>query len=654
MKALVAALVACVGTLTASAAPPPSAGPAAKPPVRISGKAKAPARTAAQVDVIGEEIVLNAVIATPEHRANGGRFRDGLDVPEPEMVFSSELFFAGAEYIAPHFSKFELPAGAYLVVRSADGARSWTYAGEGRALENRANGFWGVHVYGEVAVVELWATRSVPEGAVVIDRFARGFDAQERGLGREQPRALCGADDSLWAKCYQTSEATAYGESRAVARLLINGTSACTGWLVGSEGHVLTNEHCIGTASDAANTTFEFLAEGATCATACNSWGACPGTVVATTSTLVKNDAPLDYALVKLPSNPTGTYGYMQLRSSGATLNERIYIPQHPAAWGKKIAMKAGTANATITSLSTAACSGGPGDLGYSADTQGGSSGSPVLGYSDHLVVGLHHCGSCPNRAVPIQSVISSLGALLPANALGGGPTTYSISGNAGTSGATVTTGSASASSDASGNYTIAGLAAGTYTVSPSKAGCTFSPASQSVTVGPSATGRNFTASCGTGGSQLLGNPGFESGNVTWTATAGVVTSSASKPARTGSWKAWLGGNGTTATETLYQQVTIPSTAASATLSFWLRVDTAETTTTTVYDTLRVQIRNSANTVLATLATYSNLNPNATYAQKSFDLSSYRGQTIRVYFLMSEDSSLQTSFVVDDTALAVP
>jgi hypothetical protein len=39
--------------------------------------------------------------------------------------------------------------------------------------------------------------------------------------------------------------------------------------------------------------------------------------------------------------------------------------------------------------------------------------------------------------------------------------------------------------------------------------------------------------------------------------------------------------------------------------------------------------------------------------QKSFDVSAYRGRTISVKFLMNEDSSLQTSFVVDDTALNV-
>jgi hypothetical protein len=157
----------------------------------------------------------------------------------------------------------------------------------------------------------------------------------------------------------------------------------------------------------------------------------------------------------------------------------------------------------------------------------------------------------------------------------------------------------------------------------------------------------------GSGGTQLLGNPGFETGTAApWVATAGVIDSSGAEPAHSGAWKAWLDGYGTSHTDTLYQQVTIPSTS-SATLSFWLHIDTAETTTTIAYDTLKVQIRNSANTVLATLATYSNLNHATGYSQKSFNVTAYAGQTIRVYLLGVEDFSLQTSFVCDDFALNV-
>jgi hypothetical protein len=152
---------------------------------------------------------------------------------------------------------------------------------------------------------------------------------------------------------------------------------------------------------------------------------------------------------------------------------------------------------------------------------------------------------------------------------------------------------------------------------------------------------------------QLLGNPGFESGAVTWTASSGVIDNSTGEAAHSGSWKAWMDGYGSAHTDTLMQQVAIPSGKTSATLTFWLHIDTAETTTTTAYDTLKVQIRNSSGTVLATLATYSNLNANTGYAQKSFSLNSYIGQTIQVYLVGTEDGTLQTSFVVDDFALNV-
>jgi hypothetical protein len=67
-----------------------------------------------------------------------------------------------------------------------------------------------------------------------------------------------------------------------------------------------------------------------------------------------------------------------------------------------------------------------------------------------------------------------------------------------------------------------------------------------------------------------------------------------------------------------------------------------------------VQIRNAAGTViLSTLATYSNLNSAVGYSLKTFDVSSFRGQSIRVYFEGAENFTRQTSFVIDDAALVV-
>jgi len=151
-------------------------------------------------------------------------------------------------------------------------------------------------------------------------------------------------------------------------------------------------------------------------------------------------------------------------------------------------------------------------------------------------------------------------------------------------------------------------------------------------------------------GAELLLNRGFESGAVNWTATAGVITNSTGQTPRTGSFYAWLDGYGTTHTDSLFQQITIPSTANTATLSFWLNITTAETTTTTAFDRLQVQVRNSSNTVLATLATFSNLNKTTGYVLRTFDVTPFKGQTVRIYFLGTEDSSLQTSFVIDDTS----
>jgi hypothetical protein len=243
---------------------------------------------------------------------------------------------------------------------------------------------------------------------------------------------------------------------------------------------------------------------------------------------------------------------------------------------------------------------------------------------------------------------------------------------------ATGSTGTATATTTVSGGFSSA--VALSVSGLPTGASGSFSPTSiaapgagsstLTITTGTAAAGTYSLTVTATGGgkthtapltltvtsgtvSQILVNPGFESGNTTWTASASVINTTASEAAHTGSWKAWLDGYGTTHTDTLYQQVAIFSTKTSATLTFWLHVDTAETSTTTAFDTMAVQIRNSSGTLLATLATYSNLDASSGYAQKTFDLSPYIGQTIRVYLTATEDSIDQTSFVVDDFALNV-
>lgn len=153
-------------------------------------------------------------------------------------------------------------------------------------------------------------------------------------------------------------------------------------------------------------------------------------------------------------------------------------------------------------------------------------------------------------------------------------------------------------------------------------------------------------------GAELLLNRGFESGSVNWTATAGVIGNSTQQTPRTGAWYAWLNGYGVTHTDSLFQTITIPASASNVTLSFWLKITSSETTTTTVFDRLQIQVRNTNNSVLATLGTFSNLNETTGYTLRTFNLNAFRGQTVRIYFLGTEDSSLATSFVIDDTSVA--
>ena len=148
-----------------------------------------------------------------------------------------------------------------------------------------------------------------------------------------------------------------------------------------------------------------------------------------------------------------------------------------------------------------------------------------------------------------------------------------------------------------------------------------------------------------TGGNLLL-NPGFESGATSWTASSGVI-GTGSNP-HGGSYYAWMDGYGSSHTDYVQQSVTIPA-ASSATLSFYLYVASDETTTSTAYDTMRVQVISGGTTT--TLATYSNLNETSGYVQRSVNLSAYTGKTVTVKFLGVEDSSLATSFLVDDTSL---
>ncbi|MGE5828926.1 MAG: putative Ig domain-containing protein [Micromonosporaceae bacterium] len=145
---------------------------------------------------------------------------------------------------------------------------------------------------------------------------------------------------------------------------------------------------------------------------------------------------------------------------------------------------------------------------------------------------------------------------------------------------------------------------------------------------------------------QLIANPGFEVGSSPWTATAGVIGSFPSQPPHSGTRDAWLGGDAVKHTDTLSQTVTLPVGCTSATLTYWLHIDTAETTSV-ARDRLTVKLGNT------TIASYSNLDPNTGYQLRTIDVSAFAGQTVVLSYTGVESPNLQTSFVIDDVTLDV-
>jgi subtilisin family serine protease len=151
-------------------------------------------------------------------------------------------------------------------------------------------------------------------------------------------------------------------------------------------------------------------------------------------------------------------------------------------------------------------------------------------------------------------------------------------------------------------------------------------------------------------GGELIVNGGFEGSSSPWTLSGDAYWSTGGYP-HSGTGYTVLGFYNY-ASGTMYQTVTIPA-GHPASYTFWLNVTSSETTTTTVYDRLYVEVRSTSGSLLGTLGTFSNLNKTTigNYSQKSFSLASWRGQTVRVQFRATTDFSLPTSFRIDDVSL---
>ena len=129
--------------------------------------------------------------------------------------------------------------------------------------------------------------------------------------------------------------------------------------------------------------------------------------------------------------------------------------------------------------------------------------------------------------------------------------TTWSVSGTiststgTGISGVTISTGSTSTTTNASGAYTLSNLANGTYTLTPSLSGYTFSPSSSSVTLnGANVTGKNFT------GTPVANTPPVANFSFTTNGLAASFTDGSTDSDGTIASRSWNFGDSSTSTAT--------------------------------------------------------------------------------------------------------
>jgi hypothetical protein len=344
---------------------------------------------------------------------------------------SMTLRYPGADYVKVHLRRLLLLPGDYVTVSDPTGEEVYRYDAEpllglGSALGSvlGTDGGWAMSITGDTAVVTLHRTGPDPLGlgaelarlGVTVDRVARGFLPGEAPApapaGREE--SVCGRNGTRDAVCYRSSHPTIYRHTKPVARLLIDGIELCTAFRVGPHNRLLTNHHCLDSSRRAQRTEVWFNYQ---CAE-CDGWAVFRPTKV-WGGRVLDTDRVLDYTLFTVDDfAAVERYGYLRLDPRPARLGEELYVPQHPRGLPTRVALggdRGHGGNCAVTDPEAHGY-GWYTDVSYYCDTEGGSSGSPVLSRETHKVIALHHFGGCPNAGVRIDLIHARISALLSAS----------------------------------------------------------------------------------------------------------------------------------------------------------------------------------------------------------------------------------------------
>ncbi|GAB9467230.1 hypothetical protein Gpo141_00004584 [Globisporangium polare] len=323
------------------------------------------------------------------------------------------------------FRSIEVSGGDHMVVSALDGSRA-------QVLNSTSSGVSTIPIPGKSLKIEFRPSNDTGASASGCAKTKKlpSFTIEKLGVGFPSDHfvtkeSVCGSNQLVNAQCLSLLLGK---QADAVMRLLIEKDGKgywCSAWLWGNKGHIITNHHCISTQAHVDKTQFQFQVQTAGCNDKKCSPHSCPvGEILYGKDNveLVRANKALDFAILKITAN-NGTaskiatkYGYLRIRKAAPKPSEAFFLVQHPHGGPKVVPAIIDAKNTTfIPNLSELYRTSNMANvvisaLGYLADTEGGSSGSPLIAEKDRLVIGLHHLGGCPNKAVPSNQLASSFG----------------------------------------------------------------------------------------------------------------------------------------------------------------------------------------------------------------------------------------------------
>lgn len=367
-----------------------------------------------------------------------------IDSPHPypdgnvdrPAVWSYTLHHPGATFLKVHFSTFVLsgsvenvnPQRDYVVLKDGNGHEFETLSGV--ADED----FWSRSIPGETVVIELHADEAGNAFGLQIDRYGYGTAAlypQTISPALDIGESICGDDDKTSICNAAVAERTRLADP--VGRLLFAGDCGgmflCTGFLFAPDGRFMTNAHCANSPRESRSMEvwFNYVSDdgGVSCALPER-----PNPDVFRAKKFLQKECSLDFAVHllndRLKGNPADVYGYLPLSARAPTAAEPIWIPQHSEGREKTITEQNAVISAPVVegvrfcddrrlcNSSLGQPTGVLSEFGYTADTEPGASGSPVIDEKNQ-VIGLHHAGNCTaaggeNFGVQMSAILSVLG----------------------------------------------------------------------------------------------------------------------------------------------------------------------------------------------------------------------------------------------------